>query len=93
MDDLYIGLKNTQLISFGGKMREYKRAYDAGRLDEYIERDDVAYTLRVVYEWIAGDYAEIEVSERDVADEALEAAGWHQMAYNPWEEVMGNAED
>lgn len=93
MDDLYIGLKNTQLISFGGKMREYKRDYDAGRLDEYIERDDVAYTLRVVYEWIADDYAEIEVSERDVADEALEAAGWHQMAYNPWEEVMGNAED
>lgn len=93
MDDLYIGLKNTQLISFGGKMREYKRDYDAGRLDEYIERDDVAYTLRVVYEWIADDYAEIEVSERNVADEALEAAGWHQMAYNPWEEVMGNAED
>ena len=93
MDDLYVGLKNTQLISFGGKMREYKRDYDAGRLDEYIERDDVAYTLRVVYEWIADDYAEIEVSERDVADEALEAAGWHQMAYNPWEEVMSNAED
>lgn len=93
MDDLYLALKNTHLMDFSGKMREYKRAYDAGRLDEYIERDDVAYTLRVVYEWIADDYAEIEVSERDVTGEALEAAGWHQMAYNPWEEVMSNAED
>lgn len=93
MDDLYIGLKNTQLISFGGKMREYKRDYDAGRLDEYIERDDVAYTLRVVYEWIAGDYAEIEVTERDIDGEKLEAEGWKQMAYNPWEEVMSNEED
>ena len=93
MDDLYLALKNTHLMDYSGKMRVYKRDYDAGRLDQYIDRDDVAYTLRVVYEWLAGDYVEIEVSERDVADEALEAAGWHQMAYNPWEEVMGNEED
>ena len=93
MDDLYLALKNTHLMDFSGKMREYRRDYDAGRLDQYIDREDTQYTLRVVYEWIADDYAEIEVSERDVADEALEAAGWHQMAYNPWEEVMGNAED
>lgn len=93
MDDLYIALKNTQLISFGGKMREYKRDYDAGRLDQYIARDDVAYTLRVVYEWIAGDYVETEVSERDIDAERLEGQGWHQVVYNPWEEVMDNEED
>lgn len=89
MDDLYLALKNTHLMDFSGKMRVYKRDYDAGRLDQYIDRDDVAYTLRVVYEWLAGDYVETDVQTRDVADEALSAAGWRPVVYSPWAEEVG----
>lgn len=93
MDDLYLALKNTHLMDFSGKMREYRRDYDAGRLDQYIDRDDVAYTLRVVYEWLAGDYVETDVQERDLADEALSAAGWRPVVYSPWaEEMMTDAD-
>lgn len=89
MDDLYLTLKNTHLMDFSGKMRVYKRDYDAGRLDQYIDRDDVAYTLRVVYEWLAGDYVETDVQERDMVDEALSAAGWRPVVYSPWAEEVG----
>ena len=91
MDDLYLALKNTHLMDFSGKMREYRRDYDAGRLDQYIDREDTQYTLRVVYEWLAGDYVETDVQERDIADEALSAAGWRPVVYSPWaEEVMSD---
>lgn len=93
MDDLYLALKNTHLMDFSGKMRVYKRDYDAGRLDQYIDREDTQYTLRVIYEWLAGDYVETDVQERDLADEALSAAGWRPVVYSPWaEEVMTDAD-
>lgn len=93
MDDLYLALKNTHLMDFSGKMRVYKRDYDAGRLDQYIDREDTQYTLRVIYEWLAGDYVETDVQERDLADEALSAAGWRPVVYSPWaEEMMTDAD-
>lgn len=93
MDDLYLALKNTHLMDFSGKMRVYRRDYDAGRLDQYIDREDTQYTLRVIYEWLAGDYVETDVQERDVADEALSAAGWRPVVYSPWAEEVMTDED
>ena len=89
MSTMYHALYGAQRLSLAGIARDLSRAYDRHELDQYIARDDTQYTLRVVYQWLAGDYTEIGSSEIDQQSEQLARDGWHELVPEDWGVLMG----
>lgn len=89
MRTMYNALYGAQRLSLAGIARDLSSAYDRHELDQYIERDDTQYTLRVVYQWLAGDYAEIGSSAIDQKAEQLAREGWHELVPEDWGVLMG----
>lgn len=89
MSTMYHALYGAQRLSLAGIARDLSRAYDRHELDQYIARDDTQYTLRVVYQWLAGDYTEIGSSEIDQQSEQLARDGWHELVPEDWGVIMG----
>lgn len=89
MSTMYHALYGAQRLSLAGIARDLSRAYDRHELDQYIVRDDTQYTLRVVYQWLAGDYTEIGSSSIDQQAEQLAREGWHELVPEDWGVLMG----
>lgn len=89
MRTMYHALYGAQRLSLAGIARDLSRAYDRHELDQYIARDDTQYTLRVVYQWLAGDYTEIGSSTIDQQSEQLTRDGWHELVPEDWGVIMG----
>lgn len=89
MSTMYHALYGAQRLSLAGIARDLSRAYDRHELDQYIVRDDTQYTLRVVYQWLAGDYTEIGSSQIDQQAEQLAHDGWHELVPADWGVLMG----
>lgn len=53
----YKGLKNRQLISYGGLFKDYLKKYKSDEFEYYLDKDDIDYIYLVFSKWL-GDYYE-----------------------------------
>ncbi|WP_127837498.1 protein rep [Enterococcus faecium] len=67
-DTFYHAMKGRQLITFNGVFKEYKKKYEAGKLDHYKKKDENEYFWFLTASWMQKD-ANYSVAVRELTDD------------------------
>lgn len=51
LDAMYHALHHTRIMTYAGRCKTLRQAYECGQLERYAEIDTTRYTMRVVYIW------------------------------------------